>query len=108
MKHFGAVSQPVIAISSLPIWLGQVSPRGLRCFWAAAAMMSRSNDLVRFTLMAKLSSMKKTAICPLSVRARAFKAQQFVHHSLVGAEDVLRGSTCAVGEAAGPSELATL
>jgi hypothetical protein len=29
---------------------------------APAAMMSRNNDLVRFILMAKLSSMKKTAI----------------------------------------------
>ena len=29
---------------------------------AFAAMMSRSGDFVRFTLIAKLSSMKKTAI----------------------------------------------
>jgi len=33
-----------------------------QCTCALAAMMSRSNDLVRFTLMAKLSSMKNTAI----------------------------------------------
>ena len=31
---------------------------------APAAMMSRSSDFVRFTLMAKLSSIKKTAIWP--------------------------------------------
>src|SRR5260370_40596298 len=34
--------------------------------------MSRNNDFVRFTLMAKLSSMKKTAIWPPSLLARAF------------------------------------
>ena len=38
-----------------------------QCTWALAAMMSRSNDLVRFTLIAKLSSMKKTAIWPFSL-----------------------------------------
>src|SRR4029077_14748005 len=42
--------------------------------WAFAAMMSRSSDLVRLTLMAKLSSMKKTAIWPPSLRARAFSS----------------------------------
>jgi len=35
-----------------------------------AAMMSRSNDLVRFTLIAKLSSMKKTTIWPFSCEAQ--------------------------------------
>ena len=35
---------------------------------APAAMMSRSSDFVRFTLMAKLSSTKKTAILPLRAR----------------------------------------
>ena len=39
---------------------------------APAAMMSRSNALVRFTLMAKLSSTKKTAILPCVRSARAF------------------------------------
>ncbi len=37
-------------------------------------MMSRSSDLVRLMLMAKLSSMKKTAIWPFSLRARAFNS----------------------------------
>ena len=54
--------------------------------WAPAAMMSRSSDLVRLTLMAKLSSMKKTAIWPFSLRARCFQQQQFIHHTLIGAE----------------------
>ena len=43
-----------------------------QCTWALAAMMSRKSDLVRFTLMAKLSSIKKTAIWPSSLCARAF------------------------------------
>ena len=43
-----------------------------QCTCAFAAMISRNSDLVRFTLMAKLSSMKKTAIWPFSFRARAF------------------------------------
>src|SRR6266404_6202586 len=45
-----------------------------QCTCALAAMMSRSNDFVRFTLMAKLSSMKNTAIWPPSSRARAFSS----------------------------------
>src|SRR5215475_13827340 len=43
-----------------------------QCTCALAALMSRSNDFVRFTLMAKLSSMKNTAIWPPSSHARAF------------------------------------
>ena len=38
---------------------------------APAAIISRSSDFVRFTLMAKLSSTKNTAICPRVERARA-------------------------------------
>ena len=45
--------------------------------------MSRSNDFVRFTSMAKLSSMKNTAIWPPSSRAR-FQQQEFVHHAFIG------------------------
>ncbi len=53
---------------------------------APAAMMSRSSDLVRFTLMAKLSSTKKTAILPrVPLRAR-LQPQHFVHDALVGAK----------------------
>ena len=37
-------------------------------------MMSRSSDLVRFTLMAKLSSTKNTAILPFEARARSFSS----------------------------------
>jgi len=44
------------------IWATQLSS-------APAAMMSRRRDLVRFTLMAKLSSTKKTANLPLVARA---------------------------------------
>jgi len=40
---------------------------------------------VRFTLMAKLSSTKETAIWPLHWRAR-LQAQQLIHNALVGAE----------------------
>src|SRR5258707_918889 len=39
---------------------------------ALAAIMSRSSDLVRFTLIAKLSSMKNTAILPPSLAAKRF------------------------------------
>src|SRR3989442_9327253 len=39
---------------------------------APAPMIARRSDLVRFTLMAKLSSTKKTAILPLLARARSF------------------------------------
>src|SRR5216683_373816 len=52
-----------------------------QCTCAFAAMMSRSNDFVRFTLMAKLSSMKKTAIWPPSPRAlqeRMQKARKYI------------------------------
>ncbi len=42
---------------------------------APAAMMSRRRDLVRLTLMAKLSSMKKMAIWPSSLWARFFKSR---------------------------------
>ncbi len=42
-----------------------------QCTCALAAMISRNSDLVRFTLMAKLSSIKKTTIWPSSLRARA-------------------------------------
>jgi len=45
--------------------------------------MSRSNDFVRFTLMAKLSSMKNTASGPPSSRAR-FQQQEFVHTAFIG------------------------
>ena len=38
---------------------------------APAAMMSRSSDLTRLRLMARLSSMKKTATCPRSRLARS-------------------------------------
>ena len=38
---------------------------------APAAMMSLRSDFVRFMLMARLSSMKKTATCPRSRRARS-------------------------------------
>jgi len=48
---------------------------GDQCTCALAAIMSRSNDFVRFTLMAKLSSMKNTAIWPPSSRARASAAR---------------------------------
>src|SRR5713226_4866553 len=55
-----------------------------QCTCALAAMMSRSNDFVRFTLMAKLSSMKNTAIWPPSSRARAFSSKSsFTTLSLV-------------------------
>src|SRR5215472_10449166 len=55
-----------------------------QCTCALAAMMSRSNDFVRFTLMAKLSSIKKTAIWPPSSRARAFSSNNsFTTLSLV-------------------------
>src|ERR1700756_3655707 len=54
--------------------------------WAFAAMMSRSSDLVRFTLMAKLSSMKKTAIWPPSLRATGFEQEQFVDDAFIRAE----------------------
>ena len=40
--------------------------------WASRAMISRSSDLVRRGLMAKLSSMKKTAIFPFSRFSSAF------------------------------------
>jgi hypothetical protein len=40
---------------------------------APAAMMSLSSAFVRLTLMARLSSMKKTATCPRSRRARPFR-----------------------------------
>ena len=33
--------------------------------------MSRKRDFTRLTLMARLSSMKKTATCPRSLRARS-------------------------------------
>jgi len=39
-----------------------------------AAIISRSSDLVRLALMAKLSSTKNTATCPLVRRARAFNS----------------------------------
>src|SRR5438445_10703529 len=55
-----------------------------QCTCALAAMISRSNDFVRFTLMAKLSSMKKTAIWPPSARARDFSSNSsFTTLSLV-------------------------
>src|SRR6267142_2108898 len=60
-----------------------------QCTCAFAAMMSRSSDFVRFTLIAKLSSMKNTAICPPSSRARAFigpKANGVAKKSRHGAE----------------------
>ena len=49
-------------------------------------MMSRSSDLVRFTLMAKLSSTKKTAILPLRAARALLQAQHFVDDALVGAK----------------------
>ena len=49
-------------------------------------MMSRSSDLVRFTLMAKLSSTKKTAILPARAAARVLQAEHLVDDALVGAE----------------------
>ena len=48
--------------------------------------MSRSSDLVRLMLMAKLSSIKKTAICPRSLLGARFQQQQFVDDALVGAK----------------------
>ena len=40
--------------------------------WAFWSRIARSSDLVRFTLIAKLSSMKKTPTLPPSAAARAF------------------------------------
>ena len=57
-----------------------------QCTWALAAMMSRSSDLVRLTLMAKLSSMKKTAIWPPSLFGAGFQQKQFVDDAFVGAK----------------------
>jgi len=46
--------------------------------------MSRSNDFVRFTLIAKLSSIKNTAIWPRSFLARSFSSKSsFTTLSLV-------------------------
>jgi hypothetical protein len=42
--------------------------------------------LVRFTLMAKLSSTKNTAISPEDSSRARFQAQHFVHDAPVGAE----------------------
>src|ERR1022692_2576602 len=52
--------------------LALICPTHDTCAWAA--MMSRSSDFVRFPLMAKLSSTKNTATCPLVRRARAFNS----------------------------------
>src|ERR1051325_9767124 len=49
-------------------------------------MMSRNNDLVRFMLIAKLSSMKKTAICPRSLAARAFSCSSSFDNAFVRTE----------------------
>ena len=57
-----------------------------QCTWASAAMMSRSSDLVRLILMAKLSSIKNTAIWPLLTAGPGLQHQQFVHHAFVGAK----------------------
>ncbi len=48
--------------------------------------MSRSSDLVRFTLMAKLSSTKKTAILPSGAQRARLQPQHLVHDALVGAK----------------------
>ena len=46
-------------------------------------MMSRSNDFVRFTLMAKLSSMKNTAIWPPSPLCARCQQSSFTTLSFV-------------------------
>ena len=48
--------------------------------------MSRSSDFVRLMLMARLSSMKKTAICPRSLPRALFESQQFIYDAFVGAK----------------------
>ena len=53
---------------------------------APAAMMSRSSDFVRLMLMARLSSMKKTAIWPALAAGARLEPEQFFDHRLVGAE----------------------
>ena len=49
-------------------------------------MISRSSDLVRLTLIAKLSSTKKTAILAARSAGARLQAQQLVHNALVSAE----------------------
>src|SRR5207248_8117611 len=56
--------------------------------WALAAMMSRSNDLVRFRLMAKLSSMKKNCHLAFLAPGAGLQQKQFFHHTPVGPEAV--------------------
>jgi len=46
--------------------------------------MSRSNDFVRFTLMAKIVVDATTAILAAFVPRARFQQQEFVHHAFIG------------------------